>query len=168
MVRREIQPDADRWTESADRLELERADFDSEHVEIEVFERDFAERFADVAAGDGALAARVQHLREQFGRGRLAVRPGDGDDWRVDRAPAQFQFADRLDISRRKICRKGRRGINARTQNDKIERRRIVFRDRASPNRYSAAAEILDGRFKQPAFLSAVEDGHCRAFAPKQ
>ena len=80
MIGGKIQPDADRRPERADRFELKRAHFDGEHVEVTLFARDFAERLADVAAGDRALAAGVQHLREQLRRGRLAVRAGDGDD----------------------------------------------------------------------------------------
>ena len=79
MVGREIQPDTDRRTESGDRLELKRTDFHRQDIEIASFARDFRERFADVAAGDRALAARVQHLREQLGRCRLAIRAGDRD-----------------------------------------------------------------------------------------
>ena len=103
MVGREIQPDADRRDESLNGLELKRAHFDGQDVEIAIFARDFAKRLADVAAGDRALAARIQHLREQFGRGRLAVRAGDRDNRHVDGTPAQFQLAHDLDLRARKI-----------------------------------------------------------------
>ena len=90
MVRRKIEPDADRWAKGLDCLELKRADLDRENVKIAILERDFAKRFADIAAGNCALAARVQHLREQFCRRRFAVRPRDRDDRRVDTTPAQL------------------------------------------------------------------------------
>jgi hypothetical protein len=59
MVGSEIEPDADRRSKRPDGFELEGTDFHGEDIEIAIFERDFAKRFADVAAGDRALAARI-------------------------------------------------------------------------------------------------------------
>ena len=52
-----------------------------------------------------SLAAGVQHLSEQFGRRRFAVRAGNGDDWNFTGAPAEFELADHVDLARGKIAR---------------------------------------------------------------
>ena len=80
MVGREVEPDADLGMKIADRFELKRTDLHRQHGKVFILARRFDERFADVPAGDGALAAGVQHLRDQFRRRRLAVCPGDADD----------------------------------------------------------------------------------------
>ena len=120
MIGREIEPETDRWPKCADRFQLKRAHFDGEQVELLLFARDFRERFADVAASDGALAARIQHLRKQFGRRRFSVRARNGDDRRVAELPAQFELADGVDLAREKISGQRRCRIDARTQHGKF------------------------------------------------
>jgi hypothetical protein len=168
MVRREIQPDANRRTKSLNGLELERAHFDREQVQVAIFERDFAKRLSDVAAGDRALPAGIEHLRQQFGSGRLAVGAGDRDDGHVDGTPAQFQLAHNLDLPRGKILGQGRVRIDARAQDDEIIISRIPFGLRAAIHRDAARAQIFDRRFQQRFFPRAVEDGYLGAFAAQQ
>ena len=103
MIGREVEPDADLGMEIADRFELKRAHFHGQHREVFILARRFDERFADVAAGNGALAAGVQHLRDQFRRRRLAVRPGDADDRDAAELPAELELADHRDVFARKI-----------------------------------------------------------------
>ena len=103
MVGREVEPDANLGMKIADRFELKRTDFHGQHSEVFVLAGRFDERFADVAAGDGALAAGVQHLRDQFRRRRLAVCPGDADDRHATKLPAELQFADDGNVLPRKI-----------------------------------------------------------------
>ena len=100
MVRGKIQPNADRRPEGPDGFELERAHFHGEHIEVVLLQRDFAKWLPDVAASNGALAARIQHLREQLCGGRLSVCAGNGDDRDVYRSPTQLELTHRLDISR--------------------------------------------------------------------
>ena len=80
MIGSEVEPETYRWPESLDRLQLERTHFYREHIELLFFPRHFRERLTNVSAGNCPLAARVQHLREQFRRGGLAVRSGNCDD----------------------------------------------------------------------------------------
>ena len=84
---------------SADRLQLKRTDFNGQHVVFGFFARDFGKRFANVATSDRFLAAIVQHLREHLGRGRFAVRTGDGDDRRFAGAPAELELTNVVDLA---------------------------------------------------------------------
>src|ERR1700747_3446980 len=103
MVRREIQPKRDRRAKCADRLQLERADLDREHVVFNFLARDFGEWFTDIAAGNRLLPALVEHLGQHLGICRLAVGPGNRNDWRFAGTPAKFELADDLGIARPKI-----------------------------------------------------------------
>ncbi len=99
MIGGEVEPKCDGWPKSFDCFQLKRTHFDCEHVELFFFPRDFRERLADVAASDCPLSARVQHLRKQLGRGRLAVRARDGDDWEFAGPPAELELAHHVDLA---------------------------------------------------------------------
>ena len=168
MVGSEVEPDADRRSKRPDGFELKRTYFNGEDIEIAIFERDFTERFADVAASDRALATGVQHLRKQLGGGRFSVRAGDGDDRQAYRTPAELEFAQRLDFSRREIRRQRRERIDARTQDDKIVIRRILVRVATGTDSNAARAQVFDRRFQERLFLGAVEHAHIGAFAAEE
>src|SRR5205823_10689524 len=86
-------------------FELERADFGRKNIELRLMAHDFAQGFANVAAGNGALTARVQHLRDQLRCRGLAIGAGDGDERQFAKLPAQLELADHFNLSRRKILR---------------------------------------------------------------
>ena len=98
-----------------DGFELKRAHFNGEHVELFLLARHLGKRFADIAAGDCLLAASIQHLSDQFSRRRFAVRARNSDDWNFTEAPAEFEFADHVDLARGKIARESRSWIDAWT-----------------------------------------------------
>src|SRR6266496_4945128 len=55
MVRSEVEPKADGWMKGADRFQLERAHFNSEHIEWLLFPRHFRKRFANISASNRSL-----------------------------------------------------------------------------------------------------------------
>src|SRR4029078_687918 len=59
MIGREVQPHRNLRAKSLDRFELERAYFDRQNIELRLIADDFAQGFPNVAAGDGALTARI-------------------------------------------------------------------------------------------------------------
>src|SRR5438132_4278783 len=112
---------------SADSFQLKRAHFDRQHIEWFLFARYFGERFSDVPASDCSLAARVQHLGEQFGRRCFAVCAGNGDDWNFTGPPTEFELADYVDLARVKVAREPRGGIDTRTYDSQLVNGRIVI-----------------------------------------
>src|SRR5207248_9615886 len=64
MVGSKVEPETNWWVEALDGFELERADFNREHVELFLLACHFGKRFADIAAGDCPLAASIQHLSD--------------------------------------------------------------------------------------------------------
>src|SRR5207244_2639513 len=103
MIGREIQPERDRWSKRLDSFQLERTDFNGEHVVFDFLACDLGKRFTNVAAGNCLLSAIVQHLSKHFRRGRFAVGSGNCDDGRFARTPAELELADDLDLSGREI-----------------------------------------------------------------
>src|SRR6267378_5720858 len=108
MIRREIEPNRDRRSKTLNRLQLERADLNREHVKLRLIAHYLGERLSDVAAGNGSLSASVQHLRNQFCRRRFAVGTGDRDDGALAKLPAELELADHFGFLRREILRETR------------------------------------------------------------
>src|SRR5947199_10216271 len=85
------------------RFQLKRAYFDGEHVQRFPFTRDFRQWLTNVAASDCSLAARIQHLREQFGGCRFPICSRYGDHRRFTEAPAEFERSEERRVG--KECR---------------------------------------------------------------
>ena len=173
VVGSEVQPDADRRPECPDGFELERAHFNCQHIERLFFQRDFTKRLADVAAGDRALAAGIQHLRQQLCRGRFSVRAGNRDDRDVHRSANPTRVHRSFQFRARKNCRQRRNRIDARTQDHKIVQETNPGPPRNRNDTHAVCPQIIDRRFQQIIFVGAVEHGDLgalltRAEAPRR
>ena len=168
MVGREVQPHRNLRAKSLDRFELERADFGRQNIELRLMAHDFAQGFANVAAGNGALTARVQHLRDQLRCRGLAIGAGDGDERQFAKLPAQLELADHFNLSRRKILREWGIGIDSRAQDRQVARIAICFRGRTADYMHTMVSQIFDRRFRQLIFRRAVEHADVRIMRAQQ
>src|SRR6266404_9010044 len=100
MIRREVEPNRDRGSKTLNRLQLERADLNREHIKLRLVAYDLSEGLSNIAAGNCSLPACVQHLRDQLRRRRFAVSSGDRNDRTLAKLPAQFEFADHFGLLR--------------------------------------------------------------------
>jgi hypothetical protein len=103
-------------------FQLKRAHFDREHIEWFFLTRHFRKRFADIAASDRSLPACIQHLGEQFGCRRFAIRTGNGDDWNFAGSPPELEFTHYVNLAGGKIARESRGRIDAWTYNSHLIR----------------------------------------------
>src|SRR5205814_6506107 len=144
MIGREVQPHRNLRVKSLDRFELERADFDRQNIELQLMTHNFAQRFANVAAGNGALTARIQHLRDQLRCRGLAIGAGDGDERQFAKLPAQLELADYFNLSQRKILREWGIGIDSRAEDRQVARVAVCFRSRTADYMHTMVSQIFD------------------------
>ena len=94
MIGREIEPNRNGRSKTLNRLQLERADLNCEDVKLRLIAHNLGEGLSDIPAGNGSLAASVQHLCDQFCGRRFAVGTSDGDDGALAKLPAELEFTD--------------------------------------------------------------------------
>src|SRR5438105_8013099 len=113
MIRREVEPNRDRGSKTLNRLQLERADLNREHIKLRLIAHDLGKGLPDIAAGNCSLPACIQHLRDQLCSRRFAVSSGDRDDRTLAKLPAELELADHFGLLRREILRETGVGIDA-------------------------------------------------------
>src|SRR5438270_7897641 len=113
MIGREIEPNRNRGSKTLDRLQLEGADLNRQHIKVRLIADDLSEGLSNIAAGNGSLAARVQHLRDQFCGRRFTVSSGNRDDRALAKLPAKLEFTDHFGVLGREILREAGVGIDA-------------------------------------------------------
>src|SRR5438105_9687790 len=113
MIGREIEPNRDRGSKTLNRLQLEGADLNREHIKLRLVAHDLSQGLSNIAAGDCSLAACIQHLRDQLCSRRFAVSSSDGDDRAFAKLPPELKFTDHFDVLRREILGEAGIGIDA-------------------------------------------------------
>ena len=136
MVFADIEQNADGGIERGRKIDLVRRHLDHMHPpHPRRLQRQ--DRGADIAAHLGVVAGDLHQMRDQRGRGRLAVGAGDGDERRIRRmtpplAAEQFDVADHLDAGLpRHQHRPMRRRMGQRRAGRQDQRRKIRPRYRA-------------------------------------
>ena len=136
MVFADIEENADRRIERGRQIDLVGRHLDHMHApHPRRLQRQ--DRGADIAAHLGVVAGNLHQMRDQRGRGRLAVGAGDGDERRVGRMTAalaaeQFDVADHLNARLpRHQHRPMRRRMRQRRAGRQDQRRKIRPRHRA-------------------------------------
>src|SRR4051812_19053207 len=95
------------------RLQLERTDFDRQHIELATLAGHLRKRLSNISTRDRPLTASNQHLGKQLGSRGLPVSPGYRNNGQLARTPAELEFSDDLDAARVKVPRQWRLRIDA-------------------------------------------------------